>query len=129
MSETSFESVEEILFHMKPLQQYFYMVLFIYCGRQEERDLISRFLLRMRCMYVAGIRLDFHLELMEFDHARLWTLVPLVIWSGVFWLSIWSQRGIRRFFFFKTKREEGHPIAGYVGAKAFGFPIVVARTP
>ena len=31
------------------------------CGRQEELAiLISRLLLRMRCMYVASIRLDFH---------------------------------------------------------------------
>ena len=33
----------------------------IYCGRQEEPAiLISRLLLRMRRMYVASIRLDFH---------------------------------------------------------------------
>ena len=32
-----------------------------YCGRQEERAiLIFRLLLRMRLMYVASIRLDFH---------------------------------------------------------------------
>ena len=32
-----------------------------YCGRQEERAiLISRLLLRMRHIYVASIRLDFH---------------------------------------------------------------------
>ena len=32
-----------------------------YCGRQEEPAiLISRLLLRMRHMYVASIRLDFH---------------------------------------------------------------------
>ena len=31
------------------------------CGRQEEPAmLISRLLLRMRCMYMASIRLDFH---------------------------------------------------------------------
>ena len=35
--------------------------LSIYCGRQEESaNLISGFLLRMRRMYVASIRLDFH---------------------------------------------------------------------
>ena len=35
--------------------------LTIYCRRQEEPAiLISRFLLRMRRMYVASIRLDFH---------------------------------------------------------------------
>ena len=32
-----------------------------FCGRQEEHAiLISRLLLRMRCMYVSSIRLDFH---------------------------------------------------------------------
>ena len=46
----------------------------------------------------------------QFDHARLWTLVPLVIWSGLFWLSVtWNlrkaQRAIRRFFFFFSKQK------------------------
>ena len=37
-----------------------------YCGRQEvPAILISRLLLRMRRMYVASIRLDFHWEWME----------------------------------------------------------------
>ena len=37
------------------------MITTSYCGRQEEPAiLISRLLLRMRRMYVASIRLDFH---------------------------------------------------------------------
>ena len=43
---------------------YYYVILTeenLYCGRQEEPAiLISRLLLRMRRMYVASIRLDFH---------------------------------------------------------------------
>ena len=48
----------------------------------------------------------------QFDHARLWTLVLLVIWSGLFWLSVtWNvrkaQRAIRRFFFFFFSKQKG----------------------
>ena len=42
------------------------------CGRKEEPAiLISRFLLRMRRMYVARIRLDFHGEWMESTERNL----------------------------------------------------------
>ena len=38
-----------------------YRLLLLYCGRQEELAiLISSLLLRMRRMYVASIRFDFH---------------------------------------------------------------------
>ena len=43
-----------------------------YCGRQEEPAiLISRLLLRMRRMYVAGFRLDFHGEWMDCTERNL----------------------------------------------------------
>ena len=42
------------------------------CGRQEESAiLISRLLLRMRRMYVASIRLDFHGEWMDYTERNL----------------------------------------------------------
>ena len=48
----------------------------LYCGRQEEPTiLISRLLLRMRRMYVASIRLDFHQEWMECTERNLITPV------------------------------------------------------
>ena len=68
-----------------------------YYGRQAEPAIqISRLLLRMRRMYVASIRLDFHEEWTQFDHARL-DFPSLVIWSRVFWPSVtWNLRKAQR---------------------------------
>ena len=49
----------------------------------------------MRRMYVASIRLDIHYGT-QFDHARF-DLLPLVIWSRVFWPSVtWNLRKAQR---------------------------------
>ena len=55
---------------------YVWLCSYYYCGRQEEPAiLISRLLLRMRHMYVASIRLDFHWEWMEYTKRDLITRV------------------------------------------------------
>ena len=47
-----------LTFFLKLIHLFFFI---IHCGRQEEPAvLISRLLLRMRRMYVASVRLDFH---------------------------------------------------------------------
>ena len=48
-----------LTFFLKLIHLFFFFI--IHCGRQEEPAvLISRLLLRMRRMYVASVRLDFH---------------------------------------------------------------------
>ena len=58
--------------------------LYYCCGRQEEPAiLISKLLLRMRRMYVASNRLDFHLEWIEWM-GLFWSKKLEVKFSGVF---------------------------------------------
>ena len=67
-------------------------VTFGYGGRQEEPSiLISRLLIRMRRMYVASIRFGLPLRMngmyrTQFEQECL-DLLPLAIWSRVFWPS------------------------------------------
>ena len=70
-------------------------------GRQEEPAvLISRFLLRMRRMYVASISFGLPLRMngmpkSQFAHKRI-GLLRLVIWSRLFWPAVKTPRNSQR---------------------------------
>ena len=83
--------------------------------KRSPQILISRLLLRMRRMYVASIRLDFHEECMENTERTLITRVWTFCRSSdhVYFDHLWRESFAKR----------------SAGAKAFWPSIVVARTP